>query len=115
MPNWRHIDVKAIGIVMVDLERSPLGTRSRLNDMLAGVPLLRRTLERASRATRMERLFIVAPAPQAGAVADLAAGLAVTLETYSGQPPAYRELVTAGRMWGLDGWRGGVGCRCAFD
>ena len=107
--------MKAIGIVMVDLERSPLGTRSRLNDMLAGVPLLRRTLERASRATRMERLFIVAPAPQAGAVADLAAGLAVTLETYSGQPPAYRELVTAGRMWGLDGWRGGVGGLCAFD
>lgn len=107
--------MKVIGIIMVDLESSPLGTRSRLSDMLAGVPLLRRTLERAARATRMERRFVVVPAPQAGAVADLAAGLPVTLETYSGQSPAYRDLVTAGRLWGLDGWRGGVGGLCAFD
>lgn len=107
--------MKTIGIIMVDLDRSPLGTRSRLSAMLAGVPLLRRTLERASKAKRLDRLFMVAPSPQAGAVADLAAGLPVTLETYSGQPPAYRELVTAGRMWGLDGWRGGIGGLCAFD
>lgn len=105
----------AIGIIMVDLERSALGTRSRLSHMLAGVPVLRRTLERAARATRIEQLFMVAPAPQAGAVADLTAGLQVTLETYSGQPPAYRELVTTGRMWALDGWRGGIGGLCAFD
>lgn len=107
--------MKAIGIVMVDLERSPLGTRARLSHMLAGVPLLRRTLERALRATRLEQLFVVAPSPQAGAVADLAAGLAGKLETYSGELPAYRELVTAGRLWGLDGWRGGIGGLCAFD
>ncbi len=115
MSNWRPAEVKTIGLIMVDLERSPLGTRSRLSAMLAGTPLLRRTLERTTRATRLDRLFLVAPAPQAGAVADLAAGLPVTLETFSGQPPAYRELVTAGRMWGLDGWRGGIGGLCGFD
>jgi len=107
--------VKTIGIIMVDLDRSTLGTRSRLGEMLRGVPLLRRTLERVSGAKRLEQIFVVAPTAQAGAVNDLAAGLPVCVETYSGQPPAYHELVAAGRMWGLDGWRGGIGGLCAFD
>jgi len=107
--------MKTIGVIMVDLERSPLGTRSRLGDMLAGVPLLRRTVERATRAAAVNHWFAIVPTAQARAAGDLLAGLPITLETFSGEPPAYSELVAAGRVWALDGWRGGIGGLCAFD
>ena len=38
--------MKVIAVLQADLEVTPLGTRSRLADVLAGVPILRRTVER---------------------------------------------------------------------
>jgi hypothetical protein len=107
--------VNIVATVAVDLERSPLGTRSRLGDDLLGRPVLRRTLERLLRCRSIRGIHVLSPSPQAGHVRDLAAGLGVRIESYPPGEPAYAPLVRTGRMWALDGWRGGVGGVCAFD
>ncbi len=40
--------MKVIAAIQADLESTPIGTRSRLADELGGVPILRRTVERAA-------------------------------------------------------------------
>ena len=53
--------MKVAAVIQADLIETPLGTRSRLADELAGAPVLRRTVERISRSAdpkepfRMER------------------------------------------------------------
>lgn len=107
--------MKIIACIAVDLERSPIGTPSRLRDDLAGKSILRRTVERVLRTERTPGVFVIAPATQAQAVRTMLDGLAAHVETYDGAEPPYAALVRAGRIWGLDGWRGGIGSLCAFD
>ncbi len=107
--------MRIIACLTADLERSPLGTRSQLRDELAGVPILRRTVERVLRAKQAAGVFVITPAAQAPAVRELLSGLDAHIETYDGAEPPYAALVRAGRVWGLDGWRGGIGSLCAFD
>lgn len=107
--------MKIIATIAADLVRSPLGTRSRLADDLAGKPVLRRTLERARRVEGLDEVFVLSPADQGREVSSLLGGLEPRVETYPGGPPAYASLVRAGRAWGLDGWRGGIGGACCFD
>ncbi|MFQ5423332.1 MAG: SPASM domain-containing protein [Phycisphaerae bacterium] len=107
--------MKTIATVAVDLERSPLGTRSRLADDLRGKPVLRRTVERLLRARRLDAIHVLTPARQARAAAQVLTNLDVRMETHSEPSVGYAGLVRAGRVWGLDGWRGGIGSVCAFD
>lgn len=100
---------------MIDLERSPLGTRSRLADDLLGKTILRRTVERASLSTESARLHLVVPSGQAGRVRELVSGLPCEIETHTAGPPAHQTLVRGGRFWGLDSWRGGAGGFSVFD
>jgi len=101
--------------IMADLERSPLGTASRLAAPLCGAPVLRRTVERAIQATRINGVIVICPSPQRSAIGDVLAGLPVEIATFDGAPAPYAALVQAGRAWGLHGWRGGIGGLCAFD
>jgi hypothetical protein len=107
--------VKIVATIAVDLERSPLGTRSRLREDFGGLPVLRRTVERVLAARRLEAVHVLSPVEQAAEVAGLLEGLNVELERHDPAPPPYAALVRAGRWWGLDGWRGGIGGQCAFD
>lgn len=93
---------------------SPLGMRSRLADSIGGVPLLRRTVERVLHSRRIDGICLIAPADQHAALGDLLAGLDVSYFAQTAPPP-YAALVRAGRIWGLDGWRGGIGSLCCFD
>lgn len=104
-----------IAAMHVNLERSPVGTRSRLADELAGATVLRRTVERALRVEGVASLSLLTPAAQADRVQSLVDGLRVTITRHDAPEPPYRGLVTAGRHWGLDGWRGGAGGLCCFD
>jgi len=106
---------KVITAIYVDLETNPLGLPSRLSHELAGKPVLRHTVERAVTIDAVASTHILCPAAQRSAVADLLAGLPVTLETHQAPAPPYRELVRSSRCWGLDGWRGGLGSLCTFD
>ncbi len=104
-----------IATVLVDLDCSPLGTRSRLADDLCGWPVLRRTLERALAVEGLSSVHVPCRVEQAAAVRSLLHGLEIHVETHNADPPAYYQLVRAGRLWGLDGWRGGASGLCCFD
>src|SRR5205085_8120277 len=99
--------MKLITIIMADLDRAPLGQRSRLGMDLCGRTVLRRSIERVMQAKRASSVHVVVPATQRQAVADLVCGLNVAIETHNAGPAPYAGLVQAGRGWGLDGWRGG--------
>lgn len=117
--------MKTIATIAVDLARSPLGTRSRLADDLCGKPVFRRTVERVLNADRIAEIHLLTPTDQGPAVANLLAGLPLQTDASDALaritilsvdcPPSYSPLVRAGRIWGLDGWRGGIGGLCAFD
>ncbi len=107
--------MKLIATIAVDLETSPIGTRSRLADDLFGQPVLRRTIERALAMETCADVCVLCPSNQAESIHALLDGLPVKLETHAAGPAPYRTLVRAGRMWGLNGWRGGIGSLCVFD
>lgn len=107
--------MKFIAAILVDLETTPLGTRSRLGDDLAGTPVLRRTVQRVLAAKRFSSVHVLSPLTQAGVVERLLDGLPVRHEKHVGTRTPHAELVRAGRWWGLDGWRGGIGSMCVFD
>ncbi|HVP10913.1 MAG TPA: hypothetical protein VMV94_06940, partial [Phycisphaerae bacterium] len=107
--------MKCIAAINVDLARSPLGTRCRLGDELLGEPVLRRTVRRVLRARRLDSVHVLVHADQSAQVARLLDGLAVKLEPHSAAPAPHEALTRAGRLWGLDGWRGGIGGLCVFD
>jgi hypothetical protein len=107
--------MKFIATINVDLASSPLGTRSRLGDNLLGEPVLRRTVRRVLRAGRLDSVHVFMPVSQSHQAARLLDGLPVKLETHSGVPAPHAILTRAGRLWGLDGWRGGIGGLCASD
>lgn len=106
--------MKSLATITADLRTSPLGTRSRLADSLAGIPLLRRTVKRVLQSRRIMGVCLIAPADQHAALRDRLAGLDVSYFAQAAPPP-YAALVRAGRIWGLDGWRGGIGSLCCFD
>lgn len=107
--------MRTIAAINVDLDDSPLGTPSRLRDPLNGIPILRRTVERAVRIRGLEGVHLLVTPQQADEVRSIIKGLKARVETHDAPPPPYRDLVRAGRYWGLDGWRGGVGSLCVFD
>jgi len=107
--------MKFVAAILADLETTPLGTRSRLADDLVGTPVLRRTVQRVLAARCFSSVHVLAPLDQAAAVARLLDGLPVQHERHVGTRSPHAELVRAGRWWGLDGWRGGIGSMCVFD
>ena len=53
--------MKCIAALAIDLAQSPLGTRSQLAEPLCGTPILRRTLDRLTRAKRIKRAIDAFP------------------------------------------------------
>ncbi|MEK6643376.1 MAG: SPASM domain-containing protein [Planctomycetota bacterium] len=107
--------MKCIAVINVDLERSPLGTRSRLGDELAGKTVLRRTLERVALVKGVASIHLLCHVSQSERLRELTWGLAVKIEPHDAEPPPYEMLVRASRWWGLDSWRGGAGSLSVFD
>jgi hypothetical protein len=104
-----------IAAAEVDLNVSPIGTRSRLADDLLGKPVLRRTLERLARVRQIEGIFLMCPAEQRARCAELVKGFNVTVCGHEAGPAPWQTLVQTARKWSLDGWRGGLGGTTYFD
>ena len=51
------VDSKVLGVVVVDLERAAIGTRSRVGDVLRGETVLQRVLERLLAVREWARWF----------------------------------------------------------
>jgi len=107
--------MKTIAVLDADLEVTPLGTRSRLADDLAGTPTLRRTVERLARCTQLAGITVVCPDAQVSQVRQIVNGLPVHIRPRGESAPPYRNLVRTARKWSLDGWRGGLGGSTALD
>ena len=107
--------MKCIAAIAVDLTRSPLGTRSHLAAPLCGTPILRRTIDRIVRTPGLASIHLLTPIDQVDQVRALVSGQPVEVETHRANPPPYQALVRAGRWWGLDSWRGGVGGLTVYD
>lgn len=107
---------KTLAVMLVDLERTPLGTRSRLAEELGGVPVLQRTAERVLAARRLDGgLAALAPRAQAEAVRGLLAGTAAQVVPHEAPAAPWAKLVRVARKWSLDGWRGGLGGTTSLD
>jgi len=101
------------GIIYADCERSALGTRSRVAKDLAGKKVLRRTVERLSRAKRLDEIAVFCPAGQVdiiGALIKETGAVVVGLQ----QPVGISARITR-RKWALTSWRGGIGEATQFD
>ncbi len=107
--------MKTIAIVDANLQLTPIGTASHLADNLAGIPILRRTIERLCKCTRLSEIVVITPPEQAPTTQELLAGLSVTMEERRCNAPPYRALVRTARKWSSEAWRGGLGGCCAFD
>ena len=107
--------MKTIATIQVDLEVTSLGTASRLGDDLHGKPVLRRTVERISRATRIDGVHVLCPSAQFDRCADLLKGTRAQLHRHDAGPSPWGQLVQTARKWSLDGWRGGIGGTTSFD
>jgi spiro-SPASM protein len=106
--------MKCIVVISADLQKPALGTRSRLCDMLGGESILRRTLHRVQMAKRTSEICLIVPPDQQPAFRDLLHDIPIRMIPQQAPAP-HAALVRAGRWWGLDSWRGGIGGLCAFD
>lgn len=107
--------MKIIGVIQIDLETTPLGTKSRLTCEILGSTVLRRTVECALRAEELDQLILLAPADQKNRCESLLNNLSVRVQPYDAKPPSWSILVQAARKWSLDSWRGGLGGSTYFD
>ncbi|UCE61632.1 MAG: NTP transferase domain-containing protein, partial [Phycisphaerales bacterium] len=107
--------MKTIAAIQADLKTSPVGTRSRLTDELAGKTILRRTVERISRAKRIEEVYVLCPSPQLEHCKSLLEGTGAVVRRFDADPPHWGLLTQTARKWSLEGWRGGIGGTTSFD
>lgn len=108
----------AIALVVADPQRGRLGHARRLDEQLAGRPVLWHTLSRAARIERVERIVVVHPPDQNPLAGFDVNGLGVPIESFahaevSGN--AFTARTQSARKWALSGWRGGLGGATAWD
>ncbi|MBN1514006.1 MAG: radical SAM protein [Phycisphaerae bacterium] len=107
--------MRIIATIEADLNRSALGTRSRMADTVADQTVLARTVNQVAQAKRLSGVFVVGPLEQEKELASLITGLPAMLRTHSVGDPGYRLLVQSARKWALESWRGGIGGACVLD
>lgn len=111
-----HVREPVIAAISCDLQQAPLGTESRLERRLGGVPVLRRTVERVAAVERVDRVVLMTPEGQEERVRQLVEGIekAVTAPLVR-RGAGLEQRVRAGRAWGTMAWRGGAGQWTVFD
>jgi hypothetical protein len=107
--------MRIIAAIRADLEQSDIGTRSRLGDELVGVPILRRTVERAARTAGIAATYVLCPTGQRGRCENILAGTTARILEFHEDPSPWRTLAQTARKWSLEGWRGGLGGATYFD
>ncbi len=110
--------MKCIAAVEVDLDESPIGTRSRAASDLRGKPVVARTMEQLCKSRRIDHLFVLCPPQQTDRCERLIPDelrRRVTVRARRVEAAPFRTLVRVARKWSLDGWRGGIGGICSMD
>jgi hypothetical protein len=107
--------VKVIATIQADLKVTPLGTRSRLGDVLSGSTVLRRTVERVCGAKSVEAVYVLCPVGDREACEQMLRGTRAIVRSFDAGPSPWTGLVQTARKWSLHGWRGGIGGTTYFD
>jgi radical SAM protein with 4Fe4S-binding SPASM domain len=107
--------MKTIGVVLADFERGPLGTNARLDELIAGTSVLRRTLEQMVKIQRLSSCHLLVPVADRQRAEEITANLDVAVEPFDSDPVPWREMIASSRKWGLDGWRGSLASATVFD
>lgn len=102
-------------VMIADLEVTPLGTISRLAEEIAGVPVLRRTVQQLARVRQLDGVHVLCPPAQHERCVRLLDDTTALVHPCQADPPPWAQLVRAARKWSLDGWRGGIGGATSFD
>ena len=116
MSDGAAVNSKVVGVVVVDLERGAIGTRSRVGDIFAGRIVLARVLERLLEVRGVGEVVVLAPEEQMERVWGIIGPLdRVRVKALERRPAAMEARVRAGRAWNLMAWRGGAGQWTCFD
>jgi len=107
--------MSVVAVIQADLDRTPLGTKSRLAQEMAGAAVLRRTVDRVAAVKTLSGIFVLIPEPQADRCRRLLDGSSADVRPFNAPPAPWAALVRASRKWSLNGWRGGIGGSTAFD
>lgn len=107
--------MSVIATLNVDLERTPIGTRSRLAEELGGATILARTVERVLRICSVSGVYVFCPTDQRDRCGAILAGTRATVCQHNAGLPPWATLIRVARKWSLDGWRGGIGGATSFD
>lgn len=106
---------RVVGAVWADMVCSPLGLPSRLGSSLNGKTLLRCTIERLSRAEKLDEVVVYCPSGQGGQVGAMLDGLPIKLLPIDLPVPRHWPMIQAARKAALRCWRGGLAGTCYFD
>ncbi len=104
---------KAIWIY-ADLEVSPIGTRSRLSDELAGKPVLKRTIDQLCKTTEFDVITVFCQNASKDEVITLINTTDEKVEVVGINSPVKSKYIKY-RKWSIECWRGGVGEYTQFD
>ncbi len=109
---------KIIAVIMCDLDRAPLGGRSRLLADFHGRPLLHHTVAAACAAPSIAQVTLLCPEAQAqwlrNSIQDVAWPRPVDVLPVASRSPGHRAA-EVGRCWNMTSWRGGAGDWTVFD
>ena len=107
---------RVLGLVVADLERAAIGTRSRLAENIAGKAVLAEVVARLLQVRGVDEVLVLAPAGQMDRVWQLLGPLdRVQVRALEPRPAAMDARVRIGRAWNLLAWRGGAGQWTVFD
>ncbi|MGB0714334.1 MAG: radical SAM/SPASM domain-containing protein [Phycisphaerae bacterium] len=107
--------MKTIAAIFADLTTSTLGTASRLNTPLKGVPVLRRTVDRLRQVNSLASIHVGCSKEHHQTCSAILDSSGAVVHVVNLPPPPWRELVSSARKWAINGWRGGVGGTTHFD
>ena len=104
---------KKVAVLYADLDRSSLGTSSRLADMIDGETVLSRTTTRLGSVKSLDEIIVFCPADQQQRVRELIPDGSVVVMDLKEAPPLSNRV--RWRKWSLTSWRGGLHEATQFD
>lgn len=107
---------RVLGVVVADLQRAAIGTRSRLAETFAGKSVLAEVVSRLLDVRGVGEVVVLAPPAQIDQAWQLLGPLdRVQVRALEPRPASMDARVRIGRAWNLLAWRGGAGQWTVFD
>ena len=106
---------KVIAVLCCDFEKSAIGTRSRLREVIGGKRVLARVVERLLRVEGLAEVVLCVAEGQESLAGEFEFGERVKVMTLIPRSDGISKRIQVGRAWNLLAWRGGAGQFTCFD